>query len=502
MGAHLRRALARAFVSAVLAISLLPVVAPSPAAAVDVVTGLAASQRPTMAVVSWQPVDGAQSYQVQRSLTSDFANVETTTALSSVVVLAGLVPDTTYYVRVAAASADPNAPPGWSAPLTFTTPVQRYPLTAPKITVGLATTTSLELTWTAPAGHLRYQVGVGTDPTALSISDVSLTAHTLDGLKPATGYYLSIRALWLSGEVASDWSVPQLVSTPADAPLRVGSYNIRNAGLKGGPRWGARREAVAQTIASQDVSVVGLQEANWTNVPGRRISQYRDLINLLGPTWQAAETAGNSGPEGTRIIFDSAKVKLLRSGYSKLAGTHRNGNWRYVSWAEFRALDTGKRFFFTDTHFLVGKNAKANQIRKSSANQLVSLIAKENPEKLPTLIVGDFNSHKFTNPDNAPHRIITEAGYLDPLDNIDDWRSTTERGTAENRINAALFTANEYKRKAPRKWYTTGVMVDQIYVSPMRVVEWETVAKLDSAGRFVGVIPSDHNMIRVTVYLP
>jgi hypothetical protein len=36
----------------------------------------------------------------------------------------------------------------------------------------------------------------------------------------------------------------------------------------------------------------------------------------------------------------------------------------------------------------------------------------------------------------------------------------------------------------------------------MRVSEYEVVAKLDGSGRFVGTIPSDHNMIRATIYLP
>ena len=38
--------------------------------------------------------------------------------------------------------------------------------------------------------------------------------------------------------------------------------------------------------------------------------------------------------------------------------------------------------------------------------------------------------------------------------------------------------------------------------TPMRVSEWETVARLDSADDFVGIIPSDHNMLRMTVHLP
>ncbi|PFG17831.1 endonuclease/exonuclease/phosphatase family metal-dependent hydrolase [Propionicimonas paludicola] len=503
MGAYLRRALANAFVSVLLAVALMPVGLPTQAAALDAVTGVSSSQRPTMAVVSWRPVDGASGYQVQRSLTSDFGSAETLTSASSAVVLTGLSPATSYYVRVAAVSADQNAPLGWSTPFTFTTPAQIYPLGAPKITVGLATTTSLELTWTAPARHLRYEVGVGTDPMALTVTQTAETTHTVSGLKPETDYYLSIRALWLSGEVASDWSSPQLVSTPADAPLRVGSYNVRNGTDKSAPAWSKRRAAVANTIASQKVSVVGLQEATWRHVPGRGVSQYGDIAQLLGSSWKSTTYVGNAGPEGTRIIYDSAQVTLLRQGYQKLAGTHANKNWRYVTWAEFRQLSTGKTFFFVDTHFLQWKNAKGYKSRKSCAQQLVKIVARENPEKLPTIIVGDFNSHKFRKPDNAPHKIITRAGYLDPLDNIDGWRGDGARGVAERRINENFFTINGFKRKAERATgYSTGVMLDQIYVSPMRVAEWETVVRTDSSGRFVGVIPSDHNMVRATVYLP
>ena len=45
-------------------------------------------------------------------------------------------------------------------------------------------------------------------------------------------------------------------------------------------------------------------------------------------------------------------------------------------------------------------------------------------------------------------------------------------------------------------------MIDHMFVSPMRVKEWETVAKLDGRGRVIGTIPSDHHMIRLTVFLP
>jgi endonuclease/exonuclease/phosphatase family metal-dependent hydrolase len=458
------------------------------------------AQRSGLVVLTWDPVTQANGYLVTYTPHSIGAPVIATQVSEPVNLTTALTARAVYDVRVASSIRGVQVGP-WSAPITFTVQERQFPLAAPELKATPAVT-SIEVTWAERADKSHYEIGVGTAPDDLTVVSTKTPRHTFRNLDRTTAYYLSARIVWDSGGAASAWSEPITVSTVAAVPLRVGSFNIHNAGLHDGPSWASRRKAVANTIAGQEVAVVGLQEANWTNVPGRRVSQYRDVLNLLGSRWRVTTTVGNSGPEGDRIIYDSSVVTMLRQGYEKLAGTHRSGNWRYVAWAEFRLNSTGQRFFFTNTHFLVGKDKKSWTIRRNSALQLVRLIKKKNTDEVPTIIVGDFNSHKFTTPSNAPHQIITAAGYVDPLDNIDDWRSTTERGIAEKRINAALYTANEYKRKALRNWYTTGVTIDQIYVSPMRVAEWETVAHIDSAGRFIGVIPSDHNMIRATVYLP
>ena len=36
----------------------------------------------------------------------------------------------------------------------------------------------------------------------------------------------------------------------------------------------------------------------------------------------------------------------------------------------------------------------------------------------------------------------------------------------------------------------------------MRVTEYEVYARVDGRGRFIGTIPSDHNLVKVTLVLP
>lgn len=463
---------------------------------------LSVSQRSTMAILTWPAVPGATGYAVDYSTSAIFATSARVTATDSVAIPTGLTPSTIYFARVAAWDPVSNTVGDWGTTITFTTADKEYPLAPPLVSLASQTSTSVTATWSNVEAGARYQAAIGKSASALATpTEVKDLTTTFDKLATTTTYYVSVRAVDAAGNALTAWSTPTSLKTPESLPLSVGSFNIRNATIKDSHPWSKRRTAVAAAIASQKVSVVGLQEATWTHVPGRKVSQYGDVINLLGKSWRSTTYVGNAGPEGTRIIYDSSQVKLLREGYQKLKGTYRRHNWRYVTWAEFRQLSTGKRFFFVDTHFLEKQNKSEYNSRISSAKQLLSVIDTYNVDDLPVIIVGDFNSHKFRKPRNAPYDIITGAGYVDPLDNIDGWRGG-ERGVAENRIDAQYFTINEYKRSAMRGNYATGVMLDQIFTSKMRVSEWQTVVNVNSSGKFVGTIPSDHNMIRATVYLP
>lgn len=177
-----------------------------------------------------------------------------------------------------------------------------------------------------------------------------------------------------------------------------------------------------------------------------------------------------------------------------------------MAWAELRQRSTGKRFFFVDAH--LENKAGNNAIRLKEANVLADEVRRRNVGRLPTLIVGDMNSHKNTTPSNGVYDVlVSQRGYVDPLGNT--WHSRHKAGqraktqTVEKRVGTWLSSWNDFERKAKGdRSRLNGTYLDYIFTTRMRVTEWETVADIKADGTFRTPPPSDHNLIRATVLLP
>jgi endonuclease/exonuclease/phosphatase family metal-dependent hydrolase len=311
----------------------------------------------------------------------------------------------------------------------------------------------------------------------------------------------------------------------ASAPLRVASYNIRNAnsyeGLKNEKRWEDRRGAVVDTIQGQDLDVLAIQEATQgllhdDDSESKKINQYDDLLDRLGGTWAITNAtryncvkdtspnrctyADKGASEGQRILYDAARVELVAQG-SKLLPVPKGKGDNYMAWAELRQRSTGKRFMFSDLH-TVGAD-KDYKVKNKQASVALAELRANNPDDLPMIAVGDWNSSRFEKPSNGPYDVYVKAGFVDPLGGR--YKTHAPRGaTVEHKIHTWLNSSNGgWARTAPNhKSWGLGSYIDYILTTKMRVSEWETVARLDKKGRFVGTIPSDHNMIRATVWLP
>lgn len=371
------------------------------------------------------------------------------------------------------------------------------------------------LKWDSKGSGVHYQVRyVNRWSRASWTKQVIVPSTSISGLWHRTRYYFQVRVVDSKGKAASRWSKAKKATTkkPADAKaklLRVASYNIRTGVKSGGPSWSSRRKLVADSIKKQRLAVVGLQEAEPQRVASG-VSQYRDLLNLLGSHYRIVSTANTAG---TRIIYNSKSVSLVRQGNRKLSGDDKPK--RYVVWAVFKQKSTGRTFFFANTHLVRGpegavkssgkcskKVSKYYRMRKSQASQVVAAIRANNTKRLPVVLTGDMNSHKYHCPNNGPYRVYTAAGLVDPIGNPDR-SSVPVKATTELRIHTQFDSSNHYKSAPLAHGWVNGSNVDYVWVSKsVTTLEYETVVNINSSGRFVTTPPSDHNMIRATVLIP
>jgi endonuclease/exonuclease/phosphatase family metal-dependent hydrolase len=325
------------------------------------------------------------------------------------------------------------------------------------------------------------------------------------------------------GVTASAAPVVRVVP-PVSAPLRVATYNIRNAnsyeGRSNEKRWEDRRAAVVEAIQGQDLDVLAVQEATQGQLhdaesASKKINQFDDLLARLGGSWAITnatryncvkDTSPNrctyaykGASEGQRILYDASRVQLVAQGSRLLPVPEGKGD-NYMAWAQLRQLSTGKQFLLSNLH-TVG-NDSDYKIKNAQARLALEELKGNNPDGLPMIALGDWNSSRFERPSNGPYDVYVQAGFVDPLGGA--YRTHRPVGaTVEHRIHTWLNSSNpDWKRTAPgHQSWVNGSYIDYILTTPMRVSEWETVAKL-TKGKIVGTIPSDHQMIRATVWLP
>jgi endonuclease/exonuclease/phosphatase family metal-dependent hydrolase len=444
----------------------------------------------TTATALWvRDVGGAESFRVEYASSPDFSDAQATTVRDGPIALESLDPGSTYFLRVSAVGEGGTSAP--SRPVEFTT---GFPAEAPRPRASTHSSTAVKATWTAVGDDLVYETQLSTDdafadPRTL---DGPKTAARFDALDPGTTYWMRVRALDDDQVAQSEWSDPVSLDTLRSEPLGVGTYNVLKWNRH---NWSARRGGVADLIRSSHLDVVGLQEATPAHVGGGGPRQYQDVVNLLGPDWALTRTSSGATGE-TRTVYDRTQVDLVSEGYRTIAGSSRfRGVARYVAWSVFEQKSTGKSFLFVNTHLTPGRGRAEASQRASGARQLVATVAEINTDDLPVIIGGDFNtSLPRTVSANPIYAAITGAGYLDPL------VRSGELGSAEKLVDADLKTVNNLSRTAPRR--ANPALIDHLFVSPMRVSQWQVAANLDAAGRFIGTIPSDHNLVRATVYLP
>jgi endonuclease/exonuclease/phosphatase family metal-dependent hydrolase len=325
-----------------------------------------------------------------------------------------------------------------------------------------------------------------------------------------------------------------LMTSPVQAAggtsVRVGSFNITSVSFDHKARgeqkrWKQRRPVIVSQILSRKLDVVGLQEANQSSVYRRSltygVNQYMDLAgalnargaryavtnrnpyNCLRATSQTRCRYRNRGAsQDNRILYNTRTLSLVRQGGVRFRTQTRNKNPRYLAWAVFRSKRTGRQFFFADTHL----DPYRTNVRIAQWRETIHNVDRLKHGR-QVIVVGDFNTSKFDGYASKYLPAMKRRGYGDVVNQA--FRQPVVRARrAMSTRNAWINSYNRWHRDIRPYAYEDaknkiGNGIDYIFASNgIRVNQWEVVANVNTrTNRLVGVIPSDHNLVRATLTL-
>jgi endonuclease/exonuclease/phosphatase family metal-dependent hydrolase len=177
--------------------------------------------------------------------------------------------------------------------------------------------------------------------------------------------------------------------------LKLMSYNIRfDNPLDGDNKWDLRKSFLAEQIQFYEPDIFGIQEGKLHQI------QYLDSIltdfKYIGKGRDSSQTGG----EYSALFYNDKKYKVVKQATFWLSETPDvvSKGWdamleRICTYALFENQITKQRLYIFNTHFdHVGETA-----RTKSAKLLIDKIATINSEKLPFVLMGDFNSQADSN---------------------------------------------------------------------------------------------------------
>jgi fibronectin type 3 domain-containing protein len=178
-------------------------------------TGLTATAGNAQAVLAWNAVTGATSYNVYQSTTSGSYGASIASPTTTTYTATSLTNGTAYYFVVTA--VDSANTPAESAKSNEATATPATPAPLPPAPTGLVATAAdsqVALTWNAVAGAASYNVYESTTsggPYA-NIASPASASYTATGLTDGTTYYFVVTAVDSAGESAQSI---QAYATPA-----------------------------------------------------------------------------------------------------------------------------------------------------------------------------------------------------------------------------------------------------------------------------------------------
>ena len=513
---------------------------PAQAYSVAIPTGLRATSATSSSLtVSWSASSGASGYRIQYATASSMASPQYLATTQTSAVVPDLLPGTMYWLRVAAAANGGTGVKQSDYTQTpFPSAATRYGFATPTdLRATSATSTTLTLGWTTVANATDYRVmySASANLTGARYASTTTNAVTLTGLAASTTYYLRVAVVEAgNGAKLSDYTQAPYPTartaagstTPYD--LRLATFNLSSVSLDSDSyperKWAYRRAAVASSINTKKPDVVGLQEASQaTSFIAGGVSQYDDLrnaLNSIGGHYELTNTYNYNcesyqnpnncvfhdwgASQGTRIMYNNDTMSLVSQGSVKYSQQVSGSSTRYLAWAVLKIKSTGHQVFVVSVHI----DAAGDVANQQAQWQQVINETTARHGSLPVVVVGDFNSHRWSQPAGTMLPKMAAAGFGDVLNQKYQAEPTGIR--AENVTNGFFHSWNGYQRDIDgsgrcfcTQTYRIGAIIDDVFVTnSIRVKSWEMVLSYNSYFDRVGVIPSDHNMVMVTLVIP
>jgi len=508
------------------------------------------SQTSSTLGLDWDAVEGAPGYRIQLSTSSAMSSPTYYRFTTNNATLTGLKATTKYYfrVRVIEPVAGTNLGEYTAKPYPSASTTSSGFATPTNLTSDAQGATSLSLKWDAVEGAPGYRIQLSTSSAMSSPTYYRFTTNkaTLTGLKATTKYYFRVRVIEpvagtnLGEYTAKPYPSASTTSTPTTPPtetgphdVTVGSFNISGADndkLASGERklWRDRRAAVVDDIISEDVEVLGVQEANQSNIYSANMidgdNQFLDLrdgLQAAGKDFELTNdkyyncerhTSSNNctyvdqgASHGTRILYDADELTLRDEGSFQYANQSAGTAERFLAWAVLEDKGTGEAFFFTNTHL----DPYSTTVSGRQWQELITKTKQLNTGNLPVISVGDFNSSKFNQPAGNMLVAMKAAGVSDVL-NQEYQVNPARNPRAKKIVNGFYNSFNGYVRdlNAGAKCYCTaqnktGNGIDYIFATnSLPVKEFKVVLDVNSKFQLVGTIPSDHHMVKAIITLP
>ncbi len=246
-------------------------------------TGLVVSGAPTLSVTpdstngftqlnsTWTAIAGSNSYDLQRSTSSDFSTgLVTSNTTGTTLASTGLSYNTTYYFRIRANSTISTGP--WSGVTIAAT----WGLVTPTVNAVATSTTSFNVNWSAVPHAVTYTIQLSSDGTSWSTGwqSTGLTASpkAFPGATPGWKYYVRMQAY--NGSYASSWSGTASTALPIDTPVVSAVVNSSTTFTSS---WGAIAGATSYNVQCSG------DNATWGSGCAASTT---GLSFGWGPTWQ------------------------------------------------------------------------------------------------------------------------------------------------------------------------------------------------------------------------